>query len=299
MLGWAGFEGVTFASETGGSFTAETVRQFTALFHLSVAGPMAVPAGLDADTLADLAAQEEAIRRVFTPAVMERLNRYPTYAVQSRSGYLAVWRASGVLPPGARVELWDAAVALRAALTDPPDRRTDPVVAGRAGKDTSRQARKLRNTVLGGVVGLFVGFIAAAMVMSFLFFQHVPGQGPGLSPFLNPLLFIGLFLVGAAAGAGIGASLPVRELRPQPAEDRARRDARARATGYGAVVGLFLGFFAGSAVFTASQLLLDGKLGNFGVEAALFFGSSFGGALLGAVAVGVAVNRLYGWRKRR
>jgi len=146
-------------------------------------------------------------------------------------------------------------------------------------------------------VGLFVGFILAAMVMSIVFFRQVPGQGPGLSFFVLPVLFFGFILVGAAVGAGIGSRVPVRNLPPGPAEDPSRRKARQRATGCGVLVGLFGGFFGGGVVFAASKIIFGWKVDDFGVEGALFFGSIFAGALLGAVMCGTVVNRLYRWRQ--
>jgi hypothetical protein len=56
---------------------------------------------------------------------------------------------------------------------------------------------------------------------------------------------------------------------------------------------MFGGFLGGFFLFAASKILLNWKLDDFGVEGAVFFGSIFGGALLGAVTCGTLVNRLY------
>ncbi len=49
------------------------------------------------------------------------------------------------------------------------------------------------------MIGLFVGFILAAMAFSIVFFRHVPaaGQGPGLGFLVLPLLLVGFTLVAA------------------------------------------------------------------------------------------------------
>jgi hypothetical protein len=230
---------------------------------------------------------------------MAGLNEYSAYAIQSRPGFLVVWRGSGVLPARQRTELWEAAVSLRRLLLTPPKSASEPMVPARAGTDIDRQGRRLRNTMIGGVVGLFVGFILSAMLMPIVFFRQGGQQGPGLGFFLFPVLFLGLILLGAAVGARIGSRVSVRSPPPGPPEDPARRQARQKAAGCGGLVGMFGGFFGGGIAFMASKILFDWKLDNFGVEGALFFGSAFGGALCGAVLGGVVVNRLYRWRQGR
>jgi hypothetical protein len=293
VLQWAGFEGLTFDPASTNPTDAETIRWFTQLFQLSAGDPVALLGDLLENSPPKLADQEEAIRRLFTPAVMASVSQYPAYAIQSRPGFLAVWRGSAVLPPRKRTELWDAAVDLRGFLTLPPEGEAGPVVPGRVGTDVSRQARRLRNSLVGGLIGLFVGFILASMVMSVMFFRQVPGQGAGLGFLVESVLFFGFILVGAAVGAGIGSRVPVRNLPPGPVEEPGQRKVRQRATGCGALVGLFGGFFGGFVVFVASKIRFGWKLDDFGVEGALFFGSTFAGALLGAVTCGAMVNRLY------
>jgi hypothetical protein len=166
------------------------------------------------------------------------------------------------------------------------------MVPGRAGTEGSRQARELRNTLGGGVIGLFVGFILGSMATTFLFFRLVPGQGPGVNFFMLPLLFFGSIVLGWAVGSGIGSRLPIRDVPPEAAESPERRTRRLRAARQGVVFGLFGGFLGGFVLFSASKILLGWKL-EFGVEGALMCGSSFGGALVGAVICGTLVNRLY------
>jgi hypothetical protein len=327
ILGWAGFEGMTFDSASADPADVETVQRFTEQFYLAPMDPMNMmrelvermpkdkPGGLlplpsvdsvgmmseiAVDRPPEWAGREEAVRRLFSPALMEAINQYPEYALQSRHGFLAVWRGSHVLPAHKRTGLWDAAIELRALLTHPPRRGARTVIAGRAGTDAGQQLRRVRNTLVGTGIGSFVGFVLSAMAISVVFFgfRQAPGQLAGPGFFLQPLLFFGLILGGAAIGAAIASRLPVRSLPPGPPEDPARRNARQRATGFAALAGFFMGFFGGFACFAFTKILLGWNF-DFGIEGALFFGSIFGGGLLGAVACGTAVNRWYRWRQRR
>jgi hypothetical protein len=326
ILGWAGFQGLTFDPVAGDPADAYTIQRFSELFYLAPVDPVTMMRDMAEQTPKESdgrvhppplmgrltamgemmenrppewAGREEAVRRLFTPAMMDAINQYPEYAIQSRHGFLAVWRGSGVLPAAKRTELYDATVELRALLTRPPQSGAGKVIPGRAGTDTSRQLRRVQNTLIGTGVGAFVGFVLSAMAISVVFFRQVPRQqGPGLGFFIQPLLFFGLTFGGAAVGAAIASRLPVRSLPPELAEDPARRKARQRATGLAILIGFVTGFFAGFAVFVASKILLDWKL-VFGVEAALFFGSMFGGAVLGAVTCGATVNWWYRRRQRR
>jgi MFS family permease len=296
LLGWAGLEGLTFDPSTADPADADTIQRFTELFYLASMGPAAALDELAENQPPQWPSREEAIRRLFTPALMEVINRYPEYAIESRDGFLVVWRGSGVLPAHKRAELWDTAIECRALLTHPPERKTETIIPGRAGMDAGRQFRRLRNTVVGGVVGSFIGFILSAMAISIVFFGRVQGQGPGFGFFIEPLLFFGLILGGAMIGAAIASWLPVGKLPSERAEDPERRKARQQATVFAAVIGFLTGFFGGFAVFAINRIVVDWKF-DFGMEAALFFGSIFGGGLMGALIGGLAVNRWYRWRR--
>lgn len=299
LLEWAGFVGLTFDPTAAGPHDAETIRRFAQLFLLSAEDALAALSASGEPRSPESEEREEAIRRLFTPSVMAVLNQYRVYAIQSRPGFLAVWRGAGVLPAPQRTELWDAAVNLRDLLLAPPKGAAEPVVPALAGTDTERQGRRYRNTLLGGVVGVFVGFTLSAMAMPLVIAGQAGGQGPGPGFFAFPVIFIGLLVLGAGVGAGIGSRVPVRALPPGPPEDPARRDARRRATGCGILVGLFGGFFGGFVVFAGTKILFNWRLNAFGLEGALFFGSAFGGAMCGAVLGGVVVNRLYRrWQRR-
>jgi hypothetical protein len=325
ILGWAGFEGMTFDPSLADPADAEKVRRFTESFYLAPMDPLAMvseltehatksstqrpvaPFRLDPfSAMGELmenrppewSGREEAVRRLFTPAVMEAINQYPAYAMQSRNGFLAVWRGSGVQRAHARPELWDAAAELRTLLASPRKGEASPIVPGRFGTDAGRQLRKVRNSLVGGGVGAFVGFVLSAMAISLVFFRLPPGQVPGFTLFLHPLLFFGLILGGATIGAAIASRLPVRHIPPEMAEDPARRRSRHRAIVFGVITGFVTCFFGGFIAFALIEARLNWKL-DHGMKAALFFGSMFGGALFGGVTCGLAVNAWYRWRQRR
>lgn len=293
LLGWAGFVGLTFDPAAAGPADAETVRRFADQFYLSFDDPVALIQAMPEGGPPDRAAREEAVRRLFTPAVMEAVNQFPDCAIQSGPGHLAVWSGDRILPARRRPELWDAAVELREVFTRPPGAAA--VVPARIGTDIGRQARQVQNTMFGAAVGGFGGFFLSAVVMPFLFFGAIKDNGPGVGFFLLPVVFFGLVLVGAAVGATIGSRIPVRDLPP---EDPVRAQARRKAVGRGGVFGFLAGFFGGFMVFCATRIGAGGNVNNVGVEAATFFGSIFGGAALGAVLGVALMNRLYRGRDR-
>jgi len=300
LLGFVGFEGLTFDPEAAGPADADTVRRFAEQFQIFIGDPLLVLQALAAGEESDpkRAEREAAVRTLFTPSVMAAVNDFPDCAAESASGRLAVWRGSSVQPPGRRPALLEAAVALHAAFPKAPRMASDLVVPARSGTSVGRQARRMRNTLVGGAIGCFVGFVVSAMIISILFFRDVPGGKPGAGFFLLPLTFFGCILTGGGAGALIGSRLPVRDLPPTTPEDPARQKARRRATTFGVVVGLFVGFFGGFILFAATKIAFDWKFDNFGVDAALFFLSCFGGGFVGVVLGGMAGNRLHRWRNR-
>ncbi len=87
ILGWAGFEGLTFDPRAADPADAEMVRRFTEGFHLFAGDPLALIETLSENSPLESDGREDAIRRLFTPAVMEVVNQYPAYAIQSRPGF--------------------------------------------------------------------------------------------------------------------------------------------------------------------------------------------------------------------
>ena len=291
----AGIEGLTFDPESASSTDAETIHRFAKLFLLSQGESLTLWKD-QADNDLPQPDREKAIRRLFTPAVMELVNQYPSYAIQSRPGFLAIWRGVSVLPAPQRNDFVAAARELRNILTHPHDFGTGPVVSGRAGTDSGKQARKIIHREIGEGIGFFAGFIVSAILMPLLVFQQGPGPGPGpgLGFVAMPFVFMGCIFAGRKLGSVIGLMWPAGNVEPGPPEDQTVRGRRMAATGCASLVGFFGGFFGGGILF--GQMIANQQQ-NFGVTGALFFGSIFGGALFGAVTCGTVVNRLYHWRQ--
>ncbi|HKB05414.1 MAG TPA: hypothetical protein VKD90_24530 [Gemmataceae bacterium] len=288
LLGWAGFVGLTFDPAAAGPADAETVRRFADHFYLSIDDPVALLQAVPDGDSPDRAAREEVVRRLFTPTVMEAVNEFPDFAVQSGPGHLAVWSGDGILAARRRPDLWDAAVELSAAFTRQSGAAA-PVIPARTGTDIGRQVRKVQSTTLGALAGAFGGFILSAVVMPILFFGAMKDDRPGVGFFLLPVVFFGLVLSGATVGAAVGSRIPVRDTA---AEDPAQAAARRKSVTRGGVAGFFAGFFGGFLVFAGTRIGLNWRFNNVGVEAATFFASVFGGAVLGAVLGVVLANRL-------
>lgn len=281
MLEVAGLAGLTFDPDAAGPADAEAVRRFVETFHLSAGDPLAALNAVADGCPPDWSERETRVRRFFTPARMTAVNAFPAYGAQVGAGYLAVWLRSGVLSAGLRPKLWDAALAIRAALLQPFVGSGPAPVPARAGTDVEAQARRLRRTTVGGVVGLFAGFAVSAVIIALLFFGWAQHDGmPSPKLLVLPVIFFGLTIGGGLAGAWIGSRRP--DTASGPSEDPVARAARVQAVRRWTMAGLFVGFIGGGIAFMASKVAFDWRAHNFGVEAAVFFGSLFGGTGLGA-----------------
>ena len=118
---------------------------------------------------------EENLRRFFQTALMAKLIEYPGYSIQSRAGQLAVWFGRGTLQANRRADLWDAAIALREMLAHPTP-ESSVIIPARAGSTSGRQSKRVRNALLGGLLGMLVGFFGSAALMGILFFNRAPGE---------------------------------------------------------------------------------------------------------------------------
>jgi hypothetical protein len=291
LLGLAGFDGLSFDADAAGPANAEAVRRFNQQFQLWVGDPLALLRAIAEGEPIDRAEQETAVRRLFTPAVMAAVNDFPGYAAEAAAGHLAVWRGSGVQSATTRPALRDAAMALRETFRRANQTGSGTVVPARPGSGVGRQAGRMRNAAIGGVAGLFGGFVVSAVLIPLIVFGAVRDDGPGIGFFLPPVVFFGCVLGGGLLGALIGSRVPVRA---RPPEDPEQRNRRARAMVRGGLIGLFVGSFGGFLLFAGIEIVFGWRLDNFGVEGAIFFGSSFGGAGLGA-----ALGAKLGSRLRR
>ena len=157
-LGWRiaqafGLVGLTFDPANADGVTGETVRQLPRKFVLWTELPWTKATWPSGSGPSEPSEQDEAVRRLFTPAVMEVVSRYPSFAIQSSPGFLGIWTGSEILPSGRRAELWDAAVALRRGFALHAKRGEGLVVPTVPGTDAGSQARRLRNSLVGGLDG--------------------------------------------------------------------------------------------------------------------------------------------------
>src|SRR5262249_5698093 len=193
LLGMAGVEGVTFdpMSVVANPAAADAVAVFGRLFHLMPSD--VAPAGLlGTDFAPEVEDSEQALRGFFTPDLMGAFNRHPGHSAQAAAGTLAAWRGESFLPARERIELLDTALALRAALTRTAAAHAaggaQAVVAALPGTDPESQAARLRNTVVGCVVGFFLGFGLGAAAMFSALLAKNPGNA-GWVTLANPVFF--------------------------------------------------------------------------------------------------------------
>jgi len=289
LLGVAGYEGLTFDANAMPS-EFETISRFGELFHLATSSGLL--SQLSGEGTVQEAASENDLRRYFQPALMARLIEFPGYSIQSRAGHLAVWFGRGTLHADRRADLWDATIALREALTQPLV-ENPTVIPARAGSTSGRQTKRVRNALLGGLLGVFVGFFCSAAIMSILFFNRAPGDERKLPFILEGFLFFGIIFALAAVGAWFGSRLRVRDPLPSEVlEDPLVKKKRQKRVGCAGGIGFFGGFMAGPLLFIASKILFNWNLDNFGVEGAIFFGSAGLGAVSGAVIMSMIAERL-------
>jgi hypothetical protein len=299
LLGMAGVAGITFdPMSVADPGAADAVAVFGQLFHLMPPG--VAPAGLlGTDFAPEVEDSEQALRGFFTPDLMGGFNRHPGHSAQAAAGTLAVWRGESFLPARERTELLDTALALRAALTRTAAAHAaggaQAVVAALPGTDPESQAAGLRNTVVGGVVGFFLGFGLGATAMFSAPLAKNPGNA-GWVTLANPVLFFGSVALGVALGAFLGSRLPVRPLAGGPAGSvltPLQRAARRKLTTAGTVAGLGLGLLGGFAAFTSALVGFQPKAPDVTLMGGLFFGSVSLGAAVGAFLGGATARFLY------
>jgi len=289
LLGVAGYEGLTFDPSAMPS-EVETITRFGELFHLSTPGGLMSQLGGEG-TEQD-ATSENALRRFFQPALMAKLIEHPGYSLQSRAGQLAVWLGRGTLHANRRADLWDAAIALREALSQPSP-ESPSIIPSRPECTSGRQAKRVRNALVGGVCGVLVGFFGSAALMGILFFNRAPGEARAIPFIIEGFIFVAIILGVAALGAWLGSRIQVREPLPlEVQEDPVFKKKRQKRVGCAGGVGFFGGFMGGPILFGVSIIFLDWKLENFGWVAAIFFGSAGVGAIGGAVVMSVIADRV-------
>jgi len=273
---WAGSTGLVFDEHAPGTLDGqEVVAQFAATYRVTVASAEAMISGT-ADT------DEEAVRRVFPLRAMRTVLGRPDWCVQSHDGYLACWVAMDALGPKRREKLVSDAVALRAIfLAAKAGAAGEPVAAPLGVVPVQQQAARLQASLLGGVLGAFAGFFAAALL------QVGEAFGPGNMFALFPISIV----CGVVLGATIGRLLPLR----QPLLRKPKDERREKVVGCAGIVGLFGGFFAGGILGFILSEVIGLKIDDHKTRRLLFFGGMGVGAFLGPIVLGVTTNFLYLW----
>jgi len=291
VLGALGVAGVLFdRAGVPTAHQAEVVGRFARSWHLAASDPLAsLAAGTAGSPEAEAA--EAAVRRLFTPRVMEALGPLVGLSARVRGGRLAVWRGKGHAPAGARAALLEDAIALREALLSGRTTSTpDTVVPAPPGVTPRTQARRLAGVMLGGVAGLFLGFFGGfGVFVSQVFGRDLP---VGAFSVLMPLLAFGGAALGALVGAALGRMVSPLVPLPRPSATSAlgvtsSRPVPGTLSGW-AGAGMFLGFLLGGLGSMGLMVGLRHLVGldriPFGVLATLFFAGPILGLTGGAIA---------------
>jgi hypothetical protein len=250
-------------------------------------------------------AAEDGVRRVFTPAAMQVLNRWPGWSVESHGGHLAFWREDGwFIPAGERPARVAEALAIAGAFEAARrgDDRSGPVPAGFRLSPRERLIRRQVTTGVGcagALGGAFLGFA----VFSALMIVSEPPLGARIKPG-PPLLFmffpffpLGGALIGGPIGAAVGRLAVFPKVRDGPplarpgSHDRVRRGLSWRS-----IAGMFLGFFLGAILGMSTVFLMTARNqavhGPSGAFIPLVF---FGGAAIGLFA-GMTIGLILDFR---
>lgn len=241
--------------------------------------------------------REDAVRRWFTPSLMERLEPFRGWSVQSQHGRVIVWYGRGFAPADRRDALLRTAADFRHVLaahaaSGAPVEQSIPPCPG----DTA-YARVQRAIAVcgGGLAGVFLGFFTGGgAYLSLQFDRDRPVS-------IEAGLFFGLPLVGAALG-GITGVLAGRSLSrfvklPRSADDS--RDAAVneiRASSGCTVAGSMAGFVAGGALILTLLVAAHAVAGTRVLPPWLQFPLFFAVPIVGLVGGGIVGTR-YGQRR--
>lgn len=212
FLDWVGLDGVTFAAPDGAPpIDAAGVESFNERYR--VHGGFAATARALASGESTLPAEEAAIRRRFTAEVLRYLAGHPGWSISSTGRSLAFYRDGRTLAPAQLGDLLREVVemtrTLREAAPAEPGKELPPA--------TSRRSSPLPR-IVGGVVGVFVGFLVGGVAGMGLLSRLGPNQLPEYV--LVPLFFGGPIL-GAILGGFLGVQVgPWFVPRPAPAKAR-------------------------------------------------------------------------------
>ncbi len=226
---------------------------------------------------------EKTIRDRFRAPVLEAIAERPGWSIQSADRRL-ILAARGCACPQDRPELWQEALAIRAALIAPVATTSEPIPPP-PGMDVARQRNRRVPRIAGGIAGAIIGFFTAFISMSsimFYQFGRMPAHGPhSLRPYLPLLLVLStpvVVLIGAFAGVWIGGLVADLRFRPGTTDDVPAPIARRSA-----FAGVVLGWFVGGATGLGLATQLRAGIPRWLIPLVMF-----GPAALGLLAGGFA-----------
>ncbi len=274
ILKWAGAVGLEFDERAPGTLDGqETVAEFAATYRVTAASAEAMISGTaDAD--------EAAVRRVFPLRAMQLLLGRSDWHLESHGGHLACWVEGDVLGKKRREQFVTEAAALRGIiLAANAGAVGEPLAAPQGVVPVRQQAARLQASLLGGVLGAFASFFAAAVLHA----GEVFGKQNMMVMF--PLVIVS----GVILGATIGRLLPLR----RPVLQKPKDERREKFVGCACLLGLFGGFFAGGIGGFITGELIGLQMGDHKQRAMLFFGGMGLGTFSGPVILGMTANYLY------
>jgi hypothetical protein len=264
---------------------AKVVQQFARMWHMSVGSSLtsSVEEGKPS-----LSSHEDAVRRIFTPSLMESLAQFVGWSACIRNNTLVLWRGRGFARADARPSLIEEAAGFRdALLAHAQPTEAEECVPALPGDVAYIRVQRLTGIMLGGVIGTFVG-----LVSGFALFGSIDLDFDTPFP-LVAALFFGLLFGGAASGCLVGIVLG-RFLSARIRVPRSSQDARDPALPLEATIGggwtfggMFCGFALGGLTTVGVMAAIERLIGlnnlPFCLWVALFFAWPILGLLVGAI----------------
>jgi hypothetical protein len=199
--------GITFAPAADTpEADPDNIERFGRIYYLRAEPLEKLQAAAAFDVASADPLTETAIRQQFTADLLAFFAEHPGWCVQSDGEHVALWRARRVVRAADRGRFLTQALAIYRALTEPRRPTATIIPAGDSSENTVLPAAR----VVGGILGLFGGFLAGAGAG--IAVAQALDQRDGLTLFLVPLAFLGCAAVGAAVGAVVGYRLLGRRL---------------------------------------------------------------------------------------
>jgi hypothetical protein len=271
-----GIGGLTLGESQLGSNEAETVRRFCRRWYLAP-----VERWHSHDVESDQQAEEAAILGLFSPRLMESLDRFCGMSVLAKDGQLAVWRAKRHLPAKGRARLIEDAVQLRETLLDAHKHApAAPELAVTSG-EAARRGQRTRAVQVCGIAGLFLGFIGGSVANFAIVVQSRRDLPSGVAAILFPLLVFGGAATGGLFGALMGRALSRFFKVPKP-RPRGAASSPANPPPW-PIAGMFLGFIVGGILAMGVCMLLTTTFEHISpwIVFPIFFSGPIGGAIIG------------------